>query len=300
MLSWKLWRAMCAAPRRHPLLLVALALRPPPHRRVRLLALVALAILCPITYTAALYWPTVYPVLFAAGSPPALYLITLAGITACLLAVTIGISMRLAAVREHGMYDLLATAPGGGFVALWEISMIGMHHSSVFRWFRFGLNLVAFTLIVGLAAEILLPLVVIVRSGTAAFYPVLLDVAAGWLLAVVFYLDTVQSFTLASLLGMIGPFHAVSVPGAGLWSAGVFLLAQTGAYIAALAGGSVISRTLESTILEIGALAWVVGVLLGLRQLTIRYVWHSLRLHTAAGPDDLRCGLQSDCTPDFK
>ncbi len=288
MLSWKLWRAICAVPQHHPVFEVVRIPYMPRRRWTRVLILAALMI-CPTAYSVALFWPSVYPVLFAVHALPTLYSIILAGITVYLLTIATGISTRVAGMRESGLYHLLATAPDGGFVAVWNVSMAGLHRNSAFRWFRFGLNLVAFTMIVGLAAEILLPLVAMARSGTAAFYPVLLDVAAGWLLAVTFYLDTTQSLILASLLGMVAPFYTVSVPGAALWSAGVFLLAQTGVYFTALVGGSMVFRALEPIVLpvKIGALAWAIVALLAARHFANRYLWHALQRHTATTPDDL-------------
>ncbi|MCB9450928.1 MAG: hypothetical protein H6672_05780 [Anaerolineaceae bacterium] len=287
MLFWKLWRAIDTAPPRHPLFHYV----PSPARRKRAYRVALLALVgCPAAYGMALYWPSVYPVLFAAGVPPTLYVVILTSVTAYLLTIAAGIGLRIATSRERGVYDLLAAAPDGGFTAVWDISMNGLHSSATFRWFRLGLSLVAFTLIVGLGAEILLPLVAMARSGTTAFYPVLLDVATWWLLAVAFYLDTAQSLTLASLLGMVGPFYVVSVPGAALWSAGVFLLTQTGVYLAALLGGSILFQAAEPLALpvQIGAMAWAIAVLLGLRQLVNQFAWRALQRQTAAGPDDLR------------
>lgn len=289
MLSWMLWRAIYHPPHHHPLVHYVRALRPPARKRSLKMPL-ALLLLCPIGYGMALFWPSVYPVLFAAGSPPTIHILVMTGLTMYLMTLAARVGLQSATLHERGLYDLLAVSPVGGLSAVWVTATAHLHTHPSFRWFRFGLNLVAFTLILALAAEILLPLVVMVRSGRADFYPVLIDVSYGLVLAIIFYLDMVQSLVLAYLTGLLLPFYLAPNGIASLGAAALFFSAQAGIYFIALLAGSLIYRGLQSSVPagQLEALVGAVIVLLIIREGINRRLWAALRHHTAADTEAMR------------
>lgn len=202
------------------------------------------------------------------------------------------ISSTLAREHELRTYDLLSLIPTGAFGAGWTLSTACLHHDTLFQRLRLALQLCAAAVGTALFIALLLPLVMLLTPNSPVTFGLFLLLNYGVMLAVAFYLDHIQSLTLAHLTGMLAASHIQNRVTAQVWSTAGFLLLQLLTYLVTLILGFVLlppllqALQLDSAFIHSILPVMRVLILYGVHEVMVFIVWRTLLHHFNTDADD--------------
>ncbi len=233
MLTWRLWHALSNPQPHNSLFRRGINRQQPAQPVFRTLRVTVIYLAACLLVS--LVWPLLISnaagvMLFAAAAGNTLY--------SMMWAASIG--SVIAYEREMATYDLLCLMPGGSLGAGWAIATARLHRSGLFQFLRLAIRLLATALLSALVLTMLIPLVVLLTAAGPAVSGLFVLLEYGLIPAAAFYLDHVQSLTLAHIIGMIVPTYAGSRINARLWSAAGFLVVQMLVYLITLIAGLVV------------------------------------------------------------
>jgi hypothetical protein len=202
------------------------------------------------------------------------------------------IGSAIAREREIATYDLICLIPAGALGAGWALSSAHLHRSSLFRMLRLLMHSLAAALMGALLTTI--PVMLTLASGSPASYGLFLLLDYGVAAAAAFYLDHIQSLTLAYLIGMTTAAMAQNRINAQLWAVSGFLLLQMLTYLFTLIIALVLLPMPQAplhmsdiALRAVTPLLWLASFYT-LREILIRLMWRILARQFNASPTDQR------------